>query len=98
MGGNQGLQSCPHCGEMYRAGRLNCPHCGSDTETGWSEDAITGYTEALPEDFTDEDYESVLRGIAGYEPPRRPRLGRRELYLLVVGLIAVAAIVFAYVL
>ncbi len=61
---------CPHCGAEFAAGRPACPECGSDAETGWSEDGITGYAAALPDEFTDDDYGRILDEInAG---PRRP--------------------------
>ncbi len=65
------LRVCPHCGEDFPDGRAACPHCGSDAETGWSEDGITGYSTSLPDEFTDDDYDDVLRGMGELPPKQR---------------------------
>jgi len=81
---------CPHCGEDYPAGRLACPHCGSDAETGWSREGLTGEAHGLPDEFTDADYDDVLRGI-GALPPRR----RFPIWFVAVALLAAAALLAA---
>ena len=88
---------CPHCNETFPAGRLACPHCGSDAETGWSEDGLTGYSTSLPEEFTDEDYEDVLRGIHEDLTGERPPMTGRQITMLVIALVTLAAFVLTFV-
>ena len=47
-------EECPHCGTVFRAGRLACPECGSDANTGWkSADEIEYQSVEIP-DYYDE--------------------------------------------
>jgi len=87
------VEYCPHCQESFPAGRPACPHCGSDAETGWSREGITGESHGLPDEFTDDDYDDVLRSIGGL-PPRQ----RFPLWIVVTALIAVLAfaVTFAF--
>jgi hypothetical protein len=89
--------SCPHCGDIVKAGALACPGCGSDTRSGWSEgaqdpggDLPTGYADQ-DDDF---DYDEFLRteglapdGLPSRDDRRRGRLGLVVL-ILVVSLLA----------
>jgi hypothetical protein len=84
--------TCPHCYEEFPAGRLACPHCGSDAETGWSREGITGEAHGLPDEFTDDDYDDVLRAI-GALPARQ----RFPTWIVVAAIVAVAAFALAFV-
>ena len=84
---------CPHCGQDFPAGRLACPHCGSDAETGWSREGLTGEAHGLPDTFTDDDYEEVLRGI-GAAPAKQ----RFPLWIVVAAVVAVLAFALTQVL
>ena len=47
------LETCPHCGARFPAGRLACPECGSDAETGWRPAEDLDYESVeLPEEET----------------------------------------------
>ena len=87
------VEYCPHCQESFPAGRPSCPHCGSDAETGWSREGITGEAHGLPDTFSDDDYDDVLRSI-GAMPPRQ----RFPLWVVVTALIAVIAFALTFVL
>ncbi len=80
------VEFCPHCQESFPAGRPACPHCGSDAETGWSREGITGEAHGIPETFTEEDYDDVLRGI-GALPPKQ----RYPTWIVVTAIIALIA-------
>ncbi len=88
----RGIEHCPHCGESFPAGRFACPHCGSDAETGWSREGITGEAHGLPDEFTDDDYDDVLRGI-GAAPPRQ----RFPVWVVAAAAIALLAFAIAFV-
>lgn len=90
---------CGHCREEFPAGRPACPHCGSDAETGWSEDAQVDWGwAAVPEEFDEDDYQSVLRDLpGGHAPPEARFLSQRQFVNLVIGLLVVAALVFVFV-
>ena len=85
---------CPHCGAQFPEGRPACPECGSDAETGWSREGLTGEAHGLPDEFSDEDYEDVLRGIGALPEKRLSDKRGRELWIAVVGLIVVAAMLW----
>ena len=84
---------CPNCGADFPETRLACPECGSDAETGWSEDALTGYTSTdIPDSFTDEDYADVIADLPGgrespYVVKSQRRSGRRNQALVAVCLL-----------
>ena len=86
-------RSCPHCGADVPDRALACPECGSDAETGWA-DVETQHDAAFGE-FTEEDYENVLRDLPGAPPPAR---SGREVALIVVAAIALLAFLVAFVL
>ena len=77
--GKERKLACPHCGALFRAGRLSCPACGSDRETGWkTQEEIDYEAVELPEEET------------LYPPPRRQGGWFRKFLVPVV----VAALVF----
>ena len=82
---------CPHCHEEYPAGRPACPHCGSDAETGWSREGLTGEAHGLPDTFTDDDYDDVLRSI-GALPPKQ----RFPVWIVVTAIVAVVAFALTF--
>jgi hypothetical protein len=82
---------CPHCQESFPAGRQACPHCGSDAETGWSREGITGEAHGLPDEFTDDDYEDVLRGIDAL-----PAKQRFPVWVVVTAIVAVVAFALTF--
>ena len=84
---------CPHCGAEFREGRPACPECGSDVETGWSREGLTGEAHGLPDEFTDRDYDDVLRDIGALPPA-----SRFPAWVVIAGLIGVLAFVLAFVL
>lgn len=75
---------CPHCGEMFKAGRLSCPSCGADAKTGWLSPVEQDLL-AVDTNFTsleDGDYELFLESeglrSSGQEEPRPPKPRRRK--------------------
>lgn len=82
---------CPHCGAEFPEGRPACPECGCDAETGWSREGITGEAHGLPDEFTEDDYDDVLRGI-GALPPKR----RLPLWVVLVALVTVVAFALTF--
>lgn len=75
--------ACPHCGAMYRAGRLACPECGSDANTGWQSSEEIDYSSVEIPDYLDD---SVLE-------PRR-QLGMTDSTIRWVLVVLVVAMVF----
>ncbi|MBI5853292.1 MAG: hypothetical protein HZB39_19970 [Planctomycetes bacterium] len=75
---------CPHCGAIFRAGRLACPDCGSDAQTGWQEQE-------------EIDYQALDLDVPGYgEEAAAPRRSRRNrLVALVIVLAMVLALLLA---
>ena len=85
-------ETCPNCGAQFKAGRLACPECGSDAETGWSREGLTGEAHGLPDEFTDDDYDDVLRGM-GMLPPKQ----RFPPWVVVAAIVAVVAFALVFV-
>ncbi|MHC4473524.1 MAG: hypothetical protein ACYS99_21485 [Planctomycetota bacterium] len=54
---------CSHCGAEVPRDKPACPECGSDAETGWAGEEAQSEAAFAP--FTDEDYEEVVRDLAG---------------------------------
>ncbi len=86
--------TCPHCGGMFPFGRLACPHCGSDMETGWRGDDEPDTSLALPDSFGDDEYNRFVMELSG----DRPEMSDGQRWMLFVGLVLVAALVFTLVL
>lgn len=78
---------------------MACPECGSDAETGWNDDALSGYTAAdVPDEFTEEDYEAAIRGLPRPGESRSPSMSPRQWFVFVVGVLIALAMVLVYVL
>jgi hypothetical protein len=88
---------CPHCGATFPASRPACPECGSDADTGWSEDALTGYSATdIPDTFDEEAYLDVVAGLPG-GPRRTSRRSFRQRFWAAVGVLVVIAFVTVFV-
>ena len=74
---------CPHCGASLPRGASACPDCGSDEQTGWADEGVRD--EALWGEFDEQDYEDVVRDIAGNGDAGQNRV------MLIVTLVALAA-------
>lgn len=74
---------CPHCGAVFRAGRLACPECGSDAKTGWQEQE-------------EIDYQALDLDVPGYG--EAPRARGRSLRGRVIAALIVAAMIVTLVL
>jgi len=79
------LETCPHCGAAFRAGRPACPECGSDARTGWRDaEEIEYQSVEIP-----DTYEELLASGG------RSRSSR---WTLLIALLLVAAMVVPYLL
>lgn len=92
-------QRCALCGSVFRGGRLACPECGSDAETGWRSDEDLDHAGAdIPDTFTDEDYEDVLRDLPGGRPPELTAWDRRRVWVVATGILLLVVLIWAWVL
>ncbi len=91
--------TCSHCGATVPAGRPACPQCGSDASTGWKPPHEIDHASPDLGEFTDEDYESVLRDLPGSRRPDHvnPWGPRRRLWVVVAGILLVLWLIFAWV-
>jgi hypothetical protein len=78
------LETCPHCGAAFKAGRPACPECGSDAQTGWR-------------DAEEIDYQSVEIPDT-YEELVTSGRSRPSRWMLLIVLVLVTALVVPYLL
>lgn len=84
------LETCPHCGASFRAGRPACPECGSDAETGWRPAEEIDYQSVeLPED-------GAAWSPDGPAPSARPGSASWLVALLLVAVLAVLVALGAF--
>jgi hypothetical protein len=89
---------CPHCDARFPRGRSACPECGSDAETGWNEDALSGYTAAdIPDTFDEDAYLDAVSDLPGAPQRGTGKVTQRRHFMTTVGIVTVLAFIAAFV-
>jgi hypothetical protein len=87
---------CPNCGETVPANARACRSCGSDENTGWSDNT---YLDGIDLPFEDDDYEEIrAREFGGSFGKVRGKKGLRVDWRVVVGVVVLIAMIWAFVL